>query len=574
MYNKAVEYANKVLSGEIVAPSQVKQACLNFLEEFYVLQDDNEYKFFWDSDTEELVNEIINNLNFARGPKARQSIGENLGLFQRFFILNIFAWKHKANPERRRIEEAILTVARKNAKSNIAAIIHIVAMMIDEEDAKHFCAANDKEQAGYVYDEICDILKNSPHALPLFKVMKSYIEYIPKRTKLVALAGTPKDGAQSFVATIDECGRDNSIADMVNAIEGGQFGPTSPLRVKISTSYPIHNAYNYWQTVIDGLVENTMNGNAIPQKFGLAFLIDNPDEEIVLDGEIVPRWQDKSTWLESNPMFAEIPSLLDKLYRDYESKKDNVKEFEYFLVKNLNIWRPATNENEQMFISLNKLERNQDWSIDWEFFRGKMVVIGLDVALKNDNLSFVFMTYENGKTYVRDIIFYPKGEEAKKTKFEGLPYAEFTTKGYSKDFGNETVDTKNLGQYVYENYIKKYEMNLGTVLFDQKYAEEIIEYFEQEVGMEVEPIMVTQNSFTLGPVISDFQQEIIDQDVLYYPNPLTTSAYINSVVHYPKGKPYIKKPENGKVKNKIDSMFASLNAFYGIRYFRKRGWFD
>lgn len=572
--NKAVEYANKVLSEEIVAPTQVKQACLNFLEEFYVLQDDSEYKFFWDNDTEELVNEIINNLNFARGPKARQSIGENLGLFQRFFILNIFAWKHKANPDKRKIEEAILTVARKNAKSNIAAIIHIVAMMIDEEDAKHFCAANDKEQAGYVYDEICDILKNSPNALPLFKVMKSYVEYVPKRTKLVALAGTPKDGAQSFVATIDECGRENSIADMVNAIEGGQFGPTSPLRVKISTSYPIRNAYNYWQTVIDGLVENTMNENANPHKFGLAFLIDNPDEEIELNGEVVPRWQDKSTWLESNPMFAEIPSLLDKLYRDYESKKDNVSEFEYFLVKNLNIWRPATNEDEQMFISFNKLERNQDWSIDWEFFKGKMVVIGLDVAMKNDNLSFIFMTYENGKTYVRDIVFYPKGEEANKSKFEGIPYAEFTTKGYSKDFGNETVDTANLGEYVYENYIKKYEMDLGTVLFDQKYAEEIIEYFQEEVGMEVEPIMVTQNSFTLGPVISDFQKEMLDGDVLYYPNPLTTSAYINSIVHYPKGKPYIKKPENGKVKNKIDSMFASLNAFFGIRYFRKRGWFD
>ncbi|MCM2532170.1 hypothetical protein NDK43_06880 [Neobacillus pocheonensis] len=32
--NKSVEYSEKVLSGEIVAPSQVRQACKNFLHEF------------------------------------------------------------------------------------------------------------------------------------------------------------------------------------------------------------------------------------------------------------------------------------------------------------------------------------------------------------------------------------------------------------------------------------------------------------------------------------------------------------------------------------------------------------
>jgi len=35
MPNKSYEYATKVLAGDIVAPSQVRQACINFLHEYY-----------------------------------------------------------------------------------------------------------------------------------------------------------------------------------------------------------------------------------------------------------------------------------------------------------------------------------------------------------------------------------------------------------------------------------------------------------------------------------------------------------------------------------------------------------
>ena len=62
MSNKSYEYATKVLAGEIVAPKQVKQACRNSLEEFDVLQKQEDYPYFWNEEIEQLIDIIIQQL--------------------------------------------------------------------------------------------------------------------------------------------------------------------------------------------------------------------------------------------------------------------------------------------------------------------------------------------------------------------------------------------------------------------------------------------------------------------------------------------------------------------------------
>ncbi|XBO88462.1 hypothetical protein AAGG43_22305 [Bacillus paranthracis] len=127
MENKAYMYAEKVLTGEITAPSQVRKQCENFIREYDVLQHQDDHDFYWNHDTEQDIIQILQLLNFARGQKAMQSIGENLALWQWFLILNTFCWQHKAFPGKRKITEVIVTVSRKNSKSILACLIHIIA---------------------------------------------------------------------------------------------------------------------------------------------------------------------------------------------------------------------------------------------------------------------------------------------------------------------------------------------------------------------------------------------------------------------------------------------------------------
>ncbi|WP_394547555.1 hypothetical protein [Priestia aryabhattai] len=120
MSNKSVQYAKAVIYGDIVAPKQVQQACINFLHEYYWLQDQPNYPYKWSSDIETLVDGIIMNLNFARGAKSAQPMFPNLALFQWFLVQNIFCWVYKEFPSKRKIREVVFTVARKNAKSVLA----------------------------------------------------------------------------------------------------------------------------------------------------------------------------------------------------------------------------------------------------------------------------------------------------------------------------------------------------------------------------------------------------------------------------------------------------------------------
>ncbi|XBO88461.1 terminase TerL endonuclease subunit [Bacillus paranthracis] len=228
------------------------------------------------------------------------------------------------------------------------------------------------------------------------------------------------DGTMSYVASVDECGADNNISKMIASISTGQFGPRNPLIVKISTSYGIENSYNYWQEVVDTMIKNTMNNNSNPRQFGLAYLIDNPKDIITVDGVEMERWEDKSTWLESNPLVAEVPALKEKLYEDYETKKDVPIDFHEFRIKNLNIWLQSNENTDDYFVDSDTLEQYKCEEIeDWNWWKGKkQVMIGLDLSLSRDNTAVTFMwhDYDNNKTYLKNIVFYPKSQEAKKSR--------------------------------------------------------------------------------------------------------------------------------------------------------------
>ncbi|MFE0564655.1 terminase large subunit domain-containing protein [Priestia megaterium] len=187
MSNKSVQYAKAVIYGDIVAPKQVQQACINFLHEYYWLQDQPNYPYKWSNDIETLVDGIIMNLNFARGAKSAQPMFPNLALFQWFLIQNIFCWVYKEFPTKRKIREVVFTVARKNAKSVLACIIHIIGFFLDEENQTHYIGSNTKQQATIIFDELVSIIKSSPNMQPFFNIKKTYVEFTPKNCKIVAL---------------------------------------------------------------------------------------------------------------------------------------------------------------------------------------------------------------------------------------------------------------------------------------------------------------------------------------------------------------------------------------------------
>ncbi|MFD6211203.1 terminase TerL endonuclease subunit [Peribacillus sp. NPDC060253] len=561
--NKSVEYATKVLAGEIIAPSQVRKECENFLHEYNVLQHQKDYDFMWNDDIELFIDEIIKELYFARGAKSAHPMYENLALFQWFIIQNTFCWVYKEFPEKRKTREVILTVARKNAKSVLSCVIHIIAFFLDEENATHYIGSNTRQQANIIFEELVSIIKSSPNMLPLFNIKKTYVEFIPKNCKIVALSGDAQkaDGTMVYVASVDELGASNDIFKMVSSLETGQFGPRNPLIIKISTSYPIENGFNYWNEAVEDLRKNTFADDRNPRKFGLIFTIDNPKERIQLNGRDAERWENPSVWPEANPLVAELDDLAEKLMEDYKTKKDIPTDFFLFKVKNLNMWMGANEGDGNFFVDQHTLKKSLfEPAGDWEWWRGKkQVLIGLDLSLRIDNTAVTFMWYNqaDGCHYVKNLVFYPKDMEEFKSQKERIPYATWARSGYCQAIGQETVDFDELADIII-NICQEYNIDIASVAYDTKYSRQLIAKLIDNLPMEVDHVKIEQNSRMLGDVISNLQGIIYEGKFRYAPNPLMESAFINGEIEFRQGKPYIRKGD--KHRNKIDNLFSSFNA--------------
>lgn len=569
MSNKSYEYATKVLTGEIVAPAQVRQACKNFIEEFDVLQHQEDYQFMWNSEIEQLIDAIISQLNFARGAKSAQPMFDNLALFQWFLIQNIFCWVYKEYPTKRKIREVLFTVARKNAKSVLACLIHIIGFFLDEENQTHYIGSNTKQQASIIFDELVSIIKSSPNMLPFFTIKKTYVEFTPKNCKIVALSGdaSKADGTMVFIASVDELGASNDIFKMVSSLETGQFGPRNPLIIKISTSYPIENGFNYWNEAVEELRRNTFADDRNPRKFGLIFTIDNP-KELQPNGK--ERWECPEYWPEANPLVAELEDLAEKLMEDYKTKKDIPRDFFLFKVKNLNMWLQANEGDGNFFVDLHTLQRGKHApASDWEWWRGKkQVIIGLDLSLARDNTAVTFLWYDHAQNryYVKNLTFYPKNMEEYKMSLEKVPYDKWSRQGFCQPIGEDVIDFDELADIILD-ICKTYNIGVASVAFDDRYSFTLIKRLIEELPMEIDPVKIQQDSRNLGDAISYLQRVIYEGNFYYAPNPLMEGAFVNGLIEFRMGKPYIQKSD--KHRNKIDNLFSSFNAIKIHQYFEK-----
>jgi phage terminase large subunit-like protein len=571
--NKSIEYAQKVVEGTIVAPAQVRKACENFLHEFNVLQHQENYPYKWNSKIEKKIDKIIKCLNFARGAKSGANMFDSLALFQWFIIQNIFCWVYKEFPTKRKIREVVFTVARKNAKSVLSCIIHLLAFFLDEENATHYIGSNTKQQASIIFDELVSIIKSSPLMKPLFNIKKTYVEFLPKNCKIVALSGDASraDGTMVYVASVDELGASNDIFKMVSSLETGQFGPRNPLIVKISTSYPVENGYNYWNETVEEMRKNTFAVDTNPRKFGLIFTIDNPKDKVIRsDGKEVERWEDWSVWPEANPLVAEVTDLADKLMEDYKTKKEIPKDFFLFRVKNLNMWLQANEGDGNFFVDMHTLKKSMyQPAQDWSWWRGKRgVIIGLDLSLTVDNTAATFMWYSAKEDiyYVKNLTFYPKDREQDKIRMEKIPYDKWARAGYCQPVGTDVVDFMEVADIIL-NICQEHNIGIGSIAYDTKYSRQLLQKLIDELPMEVAPEKIEQNSKYLGDAISNLQRLIYQGHFRYAPNPLMESAFVNGLIEFRMGKPYIKKGDQHR--NKIDNLFSSFNAMKVSMYFEQ-----
>lgn len=194
-----------------------------------------------------------------------------LDAFQQAFIRDVY--DPATEDGRRLVRQAVLSIARKNGKTGLIvgiALAHLVGPE-SEDRGEIVSAANDREQAGIIFDEIEAIIHATPwmEAACNIQRFKKVIEVIAeppggkgKGSTYEALSSDAKTkhGLSPSVWIYDELAQARN-RDLLDALQTSQGGRAEPLGIVISTqsalaNHPMSELVDYGEQVNSGAVED------------------------------------------------------------------------------------------------------------------------------------------------------------------------------------------------------------------------------------------------------------------------------------------------------------------------------
>ena len=387
----AVDYAWAVVDGDIVACELTRLACQRFIDDLAR----QEAPWYFDAATAEKVCDFIERLPHIKGEWAKRRELLVLEPWQCFSVCNIFGWLHArdlhdADGElmvragTRRFRTCYEEVARKNAKSTLAAAIGLYMMEEDGEvGAEVYSAATTRNQAKIVFSIAQAMARKTP-ALPL-EVQAHNINMLEMAAKFEALhaQGETLDGYNIHCALNDElhAWKNRAVYDVIETATGSRL---QPLMFNITTAGSDTSGICYaLRTYLVRILKGQIEDDSF---FGIIYTLDKGDN-----------WTDRSVWLKANPNLnvSVYPLDIENLCR---KAQQIVSQVNAFLTKRMNIWVNAA----EAWMDMIKWEACYDGNMRLEDFAGEDTWPGLDLASKIDvnSMAQLFERQIDGKQHI------------------------------------------------------------------------------------------------------------------------------------------------------------------------------
>jgi phage terminase large subunit-like protein len=536
---KAKRYAEKVTSGKEITTKEVIVQCHWFLKDLERQEDEN-FLYYFDEEEIEKIEGILELLHFATGLGIiGKTILEGLVGFQAFFLVNIFGWRFKEDPEKFRYRDVTLFIPRKNAKTFICALILIILMLTEADYSEFYSICLDRELAGEVKKAMTQIINASPSVDKYFVIPKSLKgRIVCKLTNSFFQARTAEANKNNsirpsaFIA--DEVGAFKDYGN-INAMKSGQLNVKNPLRFKLTTAYAEDKSIMleelaYIKKVFTGLIEDD-------RMFALLYYAD-PEH----------LWNDTGLY-QANPLRIE-----DNFNEIRDSRKTAIEkpaEREEYLCKHMNHFLPSNSG--EAYINIEDLRKCKIEDFDWA---GRQVWLGLDLAMTNDNCSYSMVTEEDLNIYADSFAFVPEGRIEEKNRMEKINYWDFIKTGKCFACGDMTVDYNFIEEMILQIERKHNVIVMGCA-YDRYNCLSTAQKLEKE-GMKT--VETKQHSSVLHAPTKLLKEKILNKEFHYTENKLLEINFQNAKVTEDTNKNmYVnKKKSNGKV----DMVVSLINAIY------------
>lgn len=537
-YTKAKDYCVWAIDEQNnKVPKYVKRQCKLFLD----IWDDNDELSFFDHDKAIKIEKMLTLVNVPKGEGVGKPVVNTLTGFQWLLLVAPFCVMMKDDPEKRRYENIVLEICRKNAKSYVSALICLVLMILEPKFSRFFTVAPTGALARETFKQIKEFVLVSPALEKHFKLRRDNIictltssEYVPLNYSTSTL-----DGKLPNAWLGDEVGA-LPVSYPLEAMRSGAILLKNKLGIIMSTKYPtIDNPFedevDYAKKVLDNILDDTTT-------FALLYEPDNPTGSWETDDDILAH---------GNPLAIDVPILWDNLIKKRAIAIEKPAARSNFLTKHCNII--TADSNTEAYIDIQDLQQCRIDDFDWS---GRDVYVGLDLSLTNDNTGVVMVTRdEYGHLVSRPMCFIPTDRVDIKTKEEKCDYQHYIDLGLCMACGTNIIDYGKVEDYIIETLQQEYNVNILAVGYDRYNAISTVNKLEEN---GIDCIEIRQHSSVLHPATKLLYEEITTHNFRYETNQLYEINFVNAICTYDTNlNRYVtKKKSNGK----IDLVVATINA--------------
>ena len=448
-YKKIVDkYISDIQSGNVVSCKWVKLSIERHLKDL------EREDIYFDEDSAIRFLKFSAFCRYTKGDLAKKKKRIEFTPQQVFRYWCLFGWKNL--DDNRRYRKVYFEVARKNGKSEEAAVVCAYMLLKDSEHgAEIYTAATKHDQAKIVFDAAKEMIRKmredsaKVRELTVMGVLNVSVLTTNSKLEPISSRSEKQDGLNPHLGIIDEYHAHNS-SDLLEVIQTGMGSRSQPLLFIITTAgfekqYPCYSEERATAlNVLEGLkIDDSL--------FTVIYTLDDGDD-----------WRDENVWIKSNPNIGITPTWDFMRQQCQQAINQGVTKEVQFKTKNLNIW---TNSS-MAWISNEHFSKCK--SILPEL-KGRECYGGLDLASTKDLNAFILLfppTEKETKFIVKCWYWLPKATIENKKEIAN--YIQWERDGLIKAAGIEVTDQRQITFDIINEIAKEY--NIKSFAFDRHLA--------------------------------------------------------------------------------------------------------
>lgn len=524
-----LRYARGCVDGRVPCCIKHSWACIRFLKDYEAAQKKNSKFIFKWAEVEKVLTWTAL-FKHSKGVLTGKNI--ILDISQVFLVANIYGFYYR-DTGYRRFQKFYLQLARKNAKSQLLALILTYELMVFTGGLSEvYCAATKREQASIVYEEIKALLKSCKLLRGKWKEAYHKIQHLKTGSFCRSMSKEDRkmgDGLNPQCACIDEY-HAHPTTEVYDILDSGMGARPEPLLGIITTAgFDLNNPcytieYNMVSRILNPEDDTDLESvfcdiheleiNTTSEDMIL------PDGKKIAPGDLIDDHFLEANWIKANPIICSYPEGRKYLRNKAAEAKAAPDKMRNFLTKHLNVW---VNQREAGYMPLMRWNACRG---DIPDLKGVPCFVGLDLSAKND-LTSAGLVFPIGDNYaVLGHSFIPEGQFHAKMQGDLVPYDLWEKDGWLTVTRGEVVDYKEV-----VDWVKKTILQLGSSV--QEFCVDpwgSIQISNDLIDEGYEVVNIVQGIKTLSEPTKDFRNQVYAKNIIHDGNPVIAWAIGNAIV--------------------------------------------